>query len=145
MGWIEDLQSWFDRPPAIGPLGSGAIRLIRLHNAARDPAHPLRIEARLTATAAQWALVMAAREVLAHGNLADRAAHFGYQWSALGENIAAGQATPKAAFDAWFSDPPHRQNILNPRFTEVGFASAVDGRGMRYWVANYGTPLDTSS
>ena len=145
MGWIEDfLESWFRRPPApspsLGPLGRGAIRLTQLHNAVRDPAHPLRIETRLTATAAQWALAMAARGVLAHGDLADRAAHFGYAWMALGENIAAGQATPKAAFDAWFSDPPHRQNILNTRFTEVGFASALAKNGTIYWVADYGTP-----
>jgi uncharacterized protein YkwD len=50
----------------------------------------------------------------------------------LGENIAwgtLGASTPEAIVAAWMASPPHRANILNPRFREtgVGVVAAVPG------------------
>lgn len=42
---------------------------------------------------------------------------------AYGENIAwglGGRGTPRAIVDAWMNSPPHRANILNGDFREIG-------------------------
>lgn len=44
----------------------------------------------------------------------------GYSAYSLGENIAAGQQTPQAVMESWMNSSGHRDNILNPDFTEVG-------------------------
>jgi uncharacterized protein YkwD len=62
------------------------------------------------------------------GELGDRLERVGYlgggllRW-AYGENIAwgiGGRATPRAIVDAWMNSPPHRANILNRSFRELG-------------------------
>ncbi|HSD79313.1 MAG TPA: CAP domain-containing protein [Solirubrobacteraceae bacterium] len=50
-------------------------------------------------------------------------------WS-LGEDIAwgaGGRATPRAIVAAWMRSPPHRANILNPRFRDAGIGVAAGG------------------
>jgi uncharacterized protein YkwD len=64
----------------------------------------------------------------------------GYVYSAAAENIAWNQTTPRAAAGAWMSSPPHRANILDPRFTDTGVAMVRDARGEPYWVQVFGTP-----
>ncbi len=39
---------------------------------------------------------------------------------AMGENIAAGSATPEAVVDQWMNSPGHRANMLDRRYTELG-------------------------
>ncbi|MCL1997337.1 MAG: CAP domain-containing protein [Turicibacter sp.] len=55
-------------------------------------------------------------------SLADRVARVGLgaAWNGLGENVARGQATPEAAMDSWLNSPGHRENILNPSYTQFG-------------------------
>lgn len=38
------------------------------------------------------------------------------------------------------NSPAHRDNILNPAFTEIGTASAVDPTGRKYWVQVFAEP-----
>ena len=38
----------------------------------------------------------------------------------MGENIAAGSATPEAVVDQWMNSPGHRANMLNKSFKELG-------------------------
>lgn len=38
----------------------------------------------------------------------------------LGENIAAGQRSPEEVVIAWMNSKGHRENILNPKFKEMG-------------------------
>jgi uncharacterized protein YkwD len=48
----------------------------------------------------------------------------------VGENLAWGTAaigTPRALVDGWMESPPHRENVLEPRFRDVGIG-AVSGR-----------------
>lgn len=49
------------------------------------------------------------------------------------ENLANEQETPKNAFDGWMKSKSHRENMLNPEYTRVGLASAVDDKGMPYY------------
>ncbi|MGF7033673.1 putative YkwD family protein [Paenibacillus mucilaginosus] len=62
---------------------------------------------------------------------------YGVNWTAYGENIAAGQTTPQAVMTGWMNSPGHRANILNPNFTHlgVGYVPGVTGSQYRhYWV-----------
>lgn len=46
----------------------------------------------------------------------------GYNYKLAGENLAIGFYDSKEAIDAWLASPSHRQNLLNPKYTEVGTA-----------------------
>ena len=54
----------------------------------------------------------------------------------VGENIAAGQRSPKAVVDAWMNSEGHRENILNPNFQYlgVGYLNAPETDYKNYWV-----------
>ncbi len=49
------------------------------------------------------------------------------------ENIAHGGMGLAKLFQMWADSPPHRKNMLDPRFTRYGLASASDAQGKRYW------------
>ena len=55
---------------------------------------------------------------------------FGITYRSAGENIAKGQATPKAVVDAWMNSSGHRANILNASFTQIGVGYVASGN---YW------------
>jgi uncharacterized protein YkwD len=50
-----------------------------------------------------------------------------------GENVAAGQKTPQAAFTSWMNSPGHRSNIESARATHTGFGYAKTSSGKLYW------------
>ena len=54
----------------------------------------------------------------------------------LGENIAAGNATPEAVVDQWMHSPGHRANILNKDFKElgVGYCRKEGTEYTHYWI-----------
>lgn len=58
----------------------------------------------------------------------------GVSFMTAGENLAAGQMTPEAAVASWMSSPGHRENILDPNFTQLGVGLVIvnDGYGY-YW------------
>lgn len=64
----------------------------------------------------------------------------GYNWSAYGENIAAGQTTVEQVMTGWINSPGHCQNLMNPNFREVAVAcvrnDAADYR--LYWTMDLG-------
>lgn len=41
-------------------------------------------------------------------------------FDSAGENIAAGQPSPKVVLDSWMNSPAHRANILDPEFAHMG-------------------------
>jgi uncharacterized protein YkwD len=57
------------------------------------------------------------------------------EFTAIGENIAAGQAAAEAVFQAWMSSPSHRANIEDPRWTHMGSGHAIlpDSPYVTYW------------
>ncbi|MDX9663858.1 CAP domain-containing protein [Pseudomonas sp. P5_152] len=72
----------------------------------------------------------------------DRAELAGYSGQLVGENIAAGQDTPRKVLDGWLSSPGHCANLMNPQFSELGAAYAVDPKSDAgiYWTSLFGTP-----
>ncbi|MDD5469654.1 MAG: CAP domain-containing protein [Candidatus Peribacteraceae bacterium] len=51
----------------------------------------------------------------------------------LGENIAQGQLTVEQVMSDWLNSPPHRENMLNPNFTDIGI-----GLFGTIWVETFG-------
>ena len=53
----------------------------------------------------------------------------------VGENIAAGQKSSQAVVIAWMNSPSHRENIMNPKFRElgVGYLYQPDLKYKHYW------------
>jgi uncharacterized protein YkwD len=72
----------------------------------------------------------------------DRVRNAGYDWSAVGENIAAGQQTIDTVMAAWLDSPGHCANIMRPLYTEFGMASySADGSDYRiYWTQVFARP-----
>lgn len=58
---------------------------------------------------------------------------FSVQYSAAGENIAAGQKTPEAVMTSWMNSAGHKKNILNPTYKNIGVGCFVKD-GCKYWV-----------
>lgn len=91
---------------------------------------------------------MAANRYLSHratnGEQAgDRATRAGYRWRRIGENIASGLDSPEDAVAGWLDSPGHCANLMNPVFTEMGAAYAVNAAsrtGTIYWTQVFGAP-----
>ena len=49
------------------------------------------------------------------------------------ENVAYGATDIGRVMQMWMDSPPHRRNMLDPRFSHFGVASATDAKGKRYW------------
>jgi uncharacterized protein YkwD len=70
----------------------------------------------------------------------------GYDYQTAGENLAYGFASSAETVTGWMNSPPHRQNLLNSAFSEVGFGFAnspnfiSDGQ-QTVVVAMYGSPI----
>ena len=80
--------------------------------------------------------------------LADRLEAGGYEdYATAGENIAAGQLTAAQVVREWMKSPSHKENILDPEFTElgVGYYFLENDTGEvnynRYWTQTFGTPM----
>src|SRR5581483_1227167 len=48
----------------------------------------------------------------------------GYSYQKLGENLATGFSDEQSTIDGWMASPPHRENLLDSAFNEVGFGFA---------------------
>jgi uncharacterized protein YkwD len=73
---------------------------------------------------------------------AQRVERAGYRHRATGENIAGGQMEPEEAIAGWIKSPGHCANLMNPAYTDMGAAFAVD-RGSElgvYWTQEFGSP-----
>lgn len=101
----------------------------------------------LTQASDNHAIDMSAKNYFSHTSqdgktLGDRVTAVGYPWSALGENIAAGQDSVKSAMDAWAGSAGHCANIMSPSFKEVGvaceLAASTTNTYKTYWVMDLG-------
>lgn len=70
-----------------------------------------------------------------YGAPSEMLTQFGIDWIASGENIAAGQLSVDEVHQGWMDSPGHRENILNPMFTHIGFGFTEGGGDYgTYWV-----------
>lgn len=113
----------------------------------RAGAAPLRSNAHLDLAAQRHAADMLVRGYFAHQSpegktVRERARAAGYDWQAIGENIAEGQFTVAEVMDTWLHSPGHRRNILDADFKELGVGLALGRSGDTYrivWVQAFGT------
>jgi uncharacterized protein YkwD len=134
-------------------------RLLELVNQARatprscggrafGAARPLRWNDTLAEASRLHAEDMARNNYFSHGgrdgsNPSQRVERAGYRYRATGENIAAGsQMTPDNAVAGWIKSPGHCANLMNPAFSDMGAAFAVDARSEMgvYWTQAFGAP-----
>ena len=58
-----------------------------------------------------------------------------YKFSVAGENLAGGDPTIASAVQGWIESPSHCENMMNPRFQEVGVACVGSAKSQwgTYW------------
>jgi uncharacterized protein YkwD len=75
-------------------------------------------------------------------SVANRVDAQNYNWSAVGENIAAGQTSVTQVVTGWLNSEGHCRNIMNGSFTEFG-SSRVDSVAAdypTYWTQVFARP-----
>ncbi|HMK84527.1 MAG TPA: CAP domain-containing protein [Steroidobacteraceae bacterium] len=145
-----------------------AMRALQLVNEARArgarcgerpfaPAPPVTLSGTLADVALGHASDMAAHSYFEHEDLsghspADRVRAVGYKEKLVGENIAFGPESAEEVVKGWLDSPGHCENIMDPRFAEMGIAYAA-GRSPSsapasvhglYWVQVLAAPRATS-
>jgi uncharacterized protein YkwD len=145
-------------PPDSGDAPQVAKQVLQLVNEARAKPRkcgnqkfkavaPLKLNERLLVAATGHAKDMASRGVVTHDGAdgsspGDRATRAGYQWRSAGENVAGGQLTAKEVVAGWLSSPHHCVNIMDPDFTQMAVAYAINPKqeiGI-YWAQEFGRP-----
>ena len=129
-----------------------AIRALQLVNEVRargarcgersfGPAPPVRLSDTLRSVAFGHANDMARHNYFEHEDLsghspADRVRAVGYQEKLVGENIAYGPKSAEDVVQGWLDSPGHCENIMDPRFAEMGiaFAAGQSARRGLFWV-----------
>ena len=127
-------------------------RTLRLHNEARASRglRPLCVDPTLTRAARAHAQEMMNRDRMSHNSsngetYSARLRRFGYTRPA-GENISWGSGShgsPESRFESWMNSRPHRANILDRGWGEIGIGTATgsfkgNGNAVTYTV-DFGT------
>jgi uncharacterized protein YkwD len=145
-------------PPASRDTDMIARRILELTNAARASARqcgrepfgaapPLTLSPLLSRAALEHSKDMATHNLFDHRGSdglspGERVTRAGYKWRMAGENIASGMTSAEAVVSGWLASPHHCENIMGPRFTQMGVAwyyevGSADGI---YWTQVFGTP-----
>lgn len=133
-------------PPAAPTTPTWATEMLQRVNAERAAvgAAPLRLCSRLTFAAQAHSQDQAWRSVMSHtgsngSTMVQRVESAGYRnWSALAENVAAGQPHVQSVMNAWMGSSGHRTNLLSRSYEHVGFGLAASRSGANYWTQNFG-------
>lgn len=111
------------------------------------PAPALTLAPLLSDAARRHSQDMARHNVLAHEGMdgstpAQRVTRQGYAWRVVGENVAAGPTTPAEVMGGWLASPAHCENLMDPRFSEMGIGWTVDARSDSgtYWTQVFAAP-----
>ena len=146
------------KPPQILQAAPQARRILALINAARAratvcgshtfaPVPPVSLSTTLDEVALGHAVDMATHNYFEHEDLsghspADRVRAVGYREKLVGENIAYGVENADEAVQGWLDSPGHCENIMDPRFAEmgVGFAPGRSSHHGLYWVQLFAQP-----
>ena len=114
---------------------------------AHNSLHTLTMNPVLVAAAQAKADDMAAKSYFAHVAPDGKDSWYwfkesGYGFSYAGENLAVDFSDSSDVERAWMNSPTHRQNLLDPHFTEIGIATAqgtFQGRVTTFVVQMFGT------
>lgn len=67
----------------------------------------------------------------------------GYEYRYAGQNLAVNFTDSKNVQDAWLASPTHRENIMKPEYTQIGFGTATgtyQGQQTTFVVQFFATP-----
>ena len=146
---VESTRAPAPRNPPAAVLASQALQLVndvrargaRCGERTFAPAPPLALSGTLANAAFGHAADMAEHDYFEHRDLngkspADRVRALGYREKFVGENIAYGPKSVEEVVQGWLDSPGHCENIMDPRFIEMGIAYATgrSGRHGLYWV-----------
>jgi uncharacterized protein YkwD len=136
--------------PASAALATRALQLVnevrargaRCGQHSVAPAPPMTLSGALAGVAFGHATDMAEHNYFEHEDLAgqspaDRVRAVGYREKLVGENIAYGPKSVEEVVQGWLDSPDHCENIMDPRFGEMGIAYAAGRASARrglYWV-----------
>ncbi|MDB6085782.1 MAG: hypothetical protein JWN43_3663 [Gammaproteobacteria bacterium] len=111
------------------------------------PAPPVTMSGTLAGVAFGHASDMAQHDYFEHRDLAghspaERVRAVGYREKLVGENIAYGPKSADEVVQGWLDSPGHCENIMDPRFAEMGIAYAAGppSRHGLYWVQLLAAP-----
>ena len=111
------------------------------------PAPPVKLSGTLANVAFGHANDMAVHNYFEHQDRAghspaDRVRAVGYQEKLVGENIAYGPKSADEVVQGWLDSPGHCENIMDPRFAEMGiaFAAGQASKHGLYWVQVLAAP-----
>ncbi len=140
MGLLKFLSKLFSTQPK---LSDDIQHLLDLHNTERKRSglSSLNLNPLLLNASQKHAIWMANNHRLDHNEglllFAKRITNSGYHFWMAGENIAMGQPTTAAVFQAWMTSPGHRDNILKPSYRDIGLGMATSN-GQIYWCVDFG-------
>ena len=116
------------------------------------PAPPLTLSGTLSNVAFGHASDMARKNYFEHVDLqgnspADRVRATGYKEKLVGENIAYGPKSVDEVVQGWLDSPGHCENIMDPRFGEmgVGYATSQAAKPVLYWVQVLAAPRNLAT
>jgi uncharacterized protein YkwD len=136
---------------ALQLVNDARLRGARCGNRSFGPAPPVALSGTLADVALGHATDMAAHNYFEHEDLsghtpADRVRAVGYSEKLVGENIAYGPKSAEEVVQGWLDSPGHCENIMDPRFMEMGLAYApgkMSKPGL-YWVQLLAAPRDAA-
>jgi len=154
--WLVIASRYVVPPASQAPvLASRALQLIndvrargtRCGERSFGPAPPVKLSGALASVAFGHAADMAEHNYFEHQDLAghspaDRVRAAGYREKLVGENIAYGPKSTDEVVQGWLDSPGHCENIMDPRFAEMGIAFAAGQKSKHglYWVQVLATP-----
>ncbi|KAL3674245.1 hypothetical protein V7S43_000203 [Phytophthora oleae] len=105
---------------------------------------------KLASSALRHSKDMAVNNYMAHNGsdgstMEERITQAGFDWTAVGENVAAGQETVSDVMTAWMNSPEHKANILGDyKMFGTAYAYNADTTYQHYWTQDFGTGDDES-
>ncbi len=111
---------------------------------------PLQYNSVLSDSAIEKAQDMFANDYWAHNSPQgktpwDFLRQHGYEYSVAGENLAKDFYDTDSMVRAWMNSPTHRENILNPKYQEIGIGvvnGVLNGVKTTLVVQHFGSPLN---
>lgn len=143
--YAQDNHLKFDKIEFSDDFSQEELELLELTNNVRAEKglKPLIMNKDLTDVARTQAKDMARHHHLSHTvkgkHLGFRIKKSGYNYRVVGENIAMSKGTFKHVIGMWMKSPPHRKNILNPHYNELGVGIIKAKDGAQYFAQIFGT------
>ena len=117
------------RPDLVASVLPGSVIALTNDERGQNGLGTLRASALLNEAAQLKANDMAAKSYYAHtspdGTIPPKwLDRVGYRYQIMGENLVIDRESSEQVVSAWMGSPAHRENILNPQFTEIGIGIA---------------------